>query len=50
MKYFLAMIFVLLCYTTMLFSQADWEWQYSTTTADLNDVYFVDYNTGWGRK
>jgi len=46
-KICISMIFMLVISTPILPAQADWEWQYSTTTEDLNDVYFVDNNTGW---
>lgn len=47
MKTLIAMVFSVVLFTTVSFAQEDWEWQYSTTTEDLNDVYFVNKDTGW---
>ena len=45
MKINLITIVLLLIYSS-LFSQSDWEWQYSTTTENLNDVHFINHNQG----
>jgi photosystem II stability/assembly factor-like uncharacterized protein len=47
MNIFKKIILILLFVITSLFAQDNWEWQYSTTTEDLNDVYFINDNRGW---
>jgi photosystem II stability/assembly factor-like uncharacterized protein len=38
---------LLLFFISPVFAQSDWEWQYSTTSEHLNDVYFIDQDNGW---
>jgi photosystem II stability/assembly factor-like uncharacterized protein len=40
-------ITVLLAFISLSLAQSDWEWQYSTTTEHLNDVYFINQYQGW---
>ena len=48
MKIFIILFLILTLTNTLLIAQTNWEWQYSTTTEDLNDVHFVTavYGTG----
>jgi len=47
MKSSIAIVLIVLFLTMESVGQYDWEWQYSTTTEDLNDVYFVNRDSGW---
>jgi photosystem II stability/assembly factor-like uncharacterized protein len=47
MKTSRAIISILLIGFSLSFAQFEWEWQYSTTDEQLNDVYFLNKRIGW---
>jgi photosystem II stability/assembly factor-like uncharacterized protein len=46
MNIFLKILLFLQLFTSISLAQFDWEWQYSTTTEDLNDVHFINHDKG----